>query len=86
MVRSPAHRRHALGIALLLVVTTVWGSTFAVVKNATDALHPATLILWRFLVGTVCLLPLFLWRGAAGGARPSRPARWAGRADCGWTA
>ena len=60
----PPSSRHALGLALLLIVTTIWGSTFAVVKNATNELHPATLIFWRFAIGTLCLLPLLLWRGA----------------------
>lgn len=70
--------RHALGLGLLLLVTTIWGSTFAVVKTATEDLHPATLIFWRFLVGTVCLLPLLFWRGLATGqaaAGPGRPRR-----------
>lgn len=56
--------RHALGILLLLIVTAIWGSTFAVVKGATQSLHPATLIAWRFAIGFVGLLPLLLARGA----------------------
>jgi drug/metabolite transporter (DMT)-like permease len=59
----PRSSRHALGLGLLLLVTTIWGSTFAVVKTAVTDLHPATLIFWRFAVGTLCLLPLLLWRG-----------------------
>ncbi|WP_424950354.1 DMT family transporter [Deinococcus sp.] len=73
--RPPASR-HALGLALLLLVTTVWGSTFAVVKTATDTLHPATLIFWRFALGTVCLLPLLLWRRQGSNTvQPGRPRR-----------
>lgn len=68
--RSPSSR-HALGLALLLIVTAIWGSTFAVVKTATADLHPATLIFWRFAIGTVCLLPLFLWRGGKESAAPA---------------
>lgn len=56
--------RHALGILLLLIVTAIWGSTFAVVKGATQSLHPSTLIAWRFAIGFVGLLPLLLARGA----------------------
>ena len=63
VARSPLSR-HALGLGLLLVVTAIWGSTFAVVKTAVTDLHPATLIFWRFAIGTCCLLPLLLWRGA----------------------
>jgi len=66
-----ASPRHALGLGLLLLVTLVWGSTFAVVKTATDTLHPATLIFWRFAVGTLCLLPLLLWRGGRQAPVPS---------------
>ncbi len=64
--RSPVSR-HGLGLGLLLVVTAIWGSTFAVVKTAVTDLHPATLIFWRFAIGTCCLLPLLLWRGAQKG-------------------
>ena len=64
--RSPLSR-HALGLGLLLIVTAIWGSTFAVVKTAVTDLHPATLIFWRFAIGTLCLLPLLLWHGRMGG-------------------
>ncbi|WP_407540388.1 DMT family transporter [Deinococcus radiomollis] len=68
----PRSSRHALGLVLLLLVTTVWGSTFAVVKTAVTDLHPATLIFWRFAVGTLCLLPLLLWRGEKSDSQESR--------------
>ncbi|MGY2894651.1 DMT family transporter [Deinococcus sp. UYEF24] len=73
----PRSSRHALGLGLLLLVTTIWGSTFAVVKTAATDLHPATLIFWRFAVGTLCLLPLLLWRGGQESAavQPGRPRR-----------
>ncbi len=54
----PAVSRTLFGSLLLLLVTVIWGSTFAVVKGATDALHPAVLIGWRFTLGTLALLPL----------------------------
>lgn len=66
VARSPLSR-HALGLGLLLIVTAIWGSTFAVVKTAVTDLHPATLIFWRFAIGTLCLLPLLLWHGRMGG-------------------
>ncbi|MFC4452624.1 DMT family transporter [Deinococcus sonorensis] len=60
------HSRHTLGLALLILVTAIWGSTFAVVKDATDSLAPAVLIAWRFSIGTLALLPLvLLWRRPA---------------------
>ena len=73
------HANHALGLGLLLVVTCIWGSTFAVVKDATASLHPATLIFWRFVIGAACILPLLLWRGGT----PLLCRR--SRADSGWT-
>ncbi|GGR25298.1 DMT family transporter [Deinococcus ruber] len=65
----PRHANHALGLALLLIVTCIWGSTFAVVKTATDTLQPATLIFWRFAIGTLCILPLLLWKRQDSGTR-----------------
>lgn len=45
---------------LLLCVTAIWGSTFAVVKTLGDLLAPAVLIFWRFLIAVLALLPVFL--------------------------
>ncbi len=50
--------RHALGLTLLIAVTAIWGSTFAVVKTATETLSPSALVAWRFTLGTAALLPL----------------------------
>ncbi|WP_293909352.1 DMT family transporter [Deinococcus sp.] len=60
--------RRTLGLALLILVTCIWGSTFAVVKTLGESLAPQSLIAWRFLIGTVALLPLLAWR------RPTRSA------------
>ena len=58
--------RHTLGILLLIVVTCIWGSTFAVVKTLGETLTPQVLIAWRFSIGTLATLPLLLlWREAA---------------------
>ncbi len=55
--------RHTLGILLLIVVTCIWGSTFAIVKTLGEDLAPQVLIAWRFLIGTLATLPLLLlWR------------------------
>ncbi|TSA83898.1 DMT family transporter [Deinococcus detaillensis] len=55
--------RHTLGIALLIVVTCIWGSTFAIVKTLGETLSPQVLIAWRFTIGTLATLPLLLfWR------------------------
>ncbi|WP_425146847.1 DMT family transporter [Deinococcus sp.] len=70
---SPRHANHALGLGLLLVVTCIWGSTFAVVKDAGGSLHPATLIFWRFVIGAICIVPLLLWRGGHAATAPEKP-------------
>jgi drug/metabolite transporter (DMT)-like permease len=57
------HPRRTLGLTLLILVTAIWGSTFAVVKDTTALLPPALLIAWRFTLGTLCLLPLLLRPG-----------------------
>lgn len=56
--------RHSLGILLLVLVTCIWGSTFAIVKTLGEHLAAPTLIGWRFLLGTAFTLPLLaFWRG-----------------------
>ena len=51
---------HLRGILLLLLVTAIWGSTFAVVKQLGEFLAPPALLAWRFSIGTLALLPLVL--------------------------
>ncbi|WP_216328144.1 DMT family transporter [Deinococcus aestuarii] len=48
---------HTRGILLLVLVTALWGSTFAVVKELGELLPPSVLIAWRFLIASVALLP-----------------------------
>lgn len=52
---------HLRGIALLLVVTALWGSTFAVVKVLGQELPPAALIAWRFTIGAAVLGAFAAW-------------------------
>lgn len=61
----------ARGVVLLVLVTCLWGSTFAVVKTLGETLPPAVLIAWRFLIAAAALLPLLLLRPA----RPPQPER-----------
>ncbi|AAF11939.1 DMT family transporter [Deinococcus radiodurans] len=49
---------HLRGILLLLLVTAIWGSTFAVVKELGALLAPPVLLAWRFSIGALVLLPL----------------------------
>ncbi|GAA5447627.1 DMT family transporter [Deinococcus depolymerans] len=73
----------ARGVLLLILVTCLWGSTFAVVKTLGETLPASVLIAWRFLIASVALLPLLLWRTP--GAAASAPAGSAGRSGA-WRA
>ena len=53
--------QHLRGIAALLVVTLVWGTTFPAMKDMTGYLSASWIVLARFSLASVLLLP-FLWR------------------------
>jgi len=67
--------RHALGLLLLVLVTALWGSTFAVVKELGETLPPAVLIAWRFLIATLALLPALALARRRETPAPSAPER-----------
>ena len=56
---------HLRGIAALLVVTLVWGTTFPAMKDMTDYLSASWIVLARFALASVLLLPFF-WRARLG--------------------
>lgn len=66
---------HAVGLLLLVLVTALWGSTFAVVKELGELLPPPVLIAWRFLIATLALLPALALARRAAPAPSSAPAR-----------
>ncbi|GEM49045.1 DMT family transporter [Deinococcus cellulosilyticus] len=49
---------HTVGILLLLLVTAFWGSTFSLVKDATEHMPTSSFIAWRF---SIAILPLLLF-------------------------
>ncbi|MHA4868318.1 DMT family transporter [Duganella sp. PWIR1] len=51
---------HLRGIAALLLVTLVWGTTFPAMKDMTGYLSASWIVLCRFALASVLLLP-FLW-------------------------
>ncbi|WP_189066157.1 DMT family transporter [Deinococcus seoulensis] len=69
----------ARGVVLLVLVTCLWGSTFAVVKTLGELLPPPVLIAWRFLIAAVALLPLVAWTRRNAGRAPRAPDGWRGR-------
>lgn len=52
---------HLRGIAALLLVTLVWGTTFPAMKEMTGYLSASWIVLCRFALAGALLLP-FLWR------------------------
>ena len=53
--------QHLRGIAALLVVTLVWGTTFPAMKDMTGYLSASWIVLARFALASVLLAP-FMWR------------------------
>ncbi|MBA5690208.1 DMT family transporter [Duganella sp. LX47W] len=62
---KPSAPQHLPGIAALLTVTLVWGTTFPVMKDMTAALSASMIVLVRFTLAGLLLAP-FLWRARAG--------------------
>ncbi|MYM23662.1 EamA family transporter [Duganella sp. FT135W] len=52
---------HLRGVAALLLVTLVWGTTFPAMKDMTGYLSASWIVLCRFALASALLLP-FLWR------------------------
>nr|WP_315220038.1 DMT family transporter [uncultured Duganella sp.] len=52
---------HLRGVAALLIVTLVWGTTFPAMKDMTGSLSASWIVLSRFAIASLLLLP-FLWR------------------------
>ena len=57
--------KHLRGIAALLIVTVVWGTTFPAMKDMTGTLTANWIVLARFALASVLLSP-FLWRARWG--------------------
>ncbi len=52
------------GALILVLLTLIWGSSFAVIRGAVAAFPPSLLVFLRFLVAALLLLPWALrWRG-----------------------
>ncbi|NMG20357.1 DMT family transporter [Brasilonema bromeliae] len=54
--RSP-NTLHALGIAVLLVVTLIWGTSYPLLKGAVSSLSPAAIFATRFAVAALPFTP-----------------------------
>ena len=50
-------------LGLLLLLSSIWGSSFLFIKVGVDELEPAVVVLGRVVIGAVVLLPLLAGRG-----------------------
>lgn len=48
---------HLRGLLTLILVTAIWGTTFALVKDATASLSAGSIVTWRFLIAGLLVLP-----------------------------
>ncbi len=55
-------RARSLATIGLIYCAAIWGSTFFVVRDAVDHVHPVTLVGYRFTLAALMLLPLILAR------------------------
>lgn len=62
MPASSASRARVLATIGLIYCAAIWGSTFFVVRDAVDHVHPVTLVGYRFTLAALLLLPLILAR------------------------
>jgi drug/metabolite transporter (DMT)-like permease len=53
-------------VGLLLLLSSIWGSSFLFIKLGVDELEPAVVVLGRTVVGALVLLPLLAGRGGLG--------------------
>ncbi|MBD2104546.1 DMT family transporter [Leptolyngbya sp. FACHB-261] len=57
MVRLSQKALRTQGVALLVAITVVWGTTFPLLKGAVESLSPAVLIGSRFVIAALALAP-----------------------------
>ncbi len=55
---------------LMLITAMIWGSGFVAQTSGMDHIGPFLYSGLRFAIGSLCLLPLVLWRGRGDAARP----------------
>ncbi|MFM7367245.1 MAG: EamA family transporter, partial [Sphaerospermopsis kisseleviana] len=48
---------HAWGIAVLLIVTAIWGTSYPLLKEAVSSLSPAAIFATRFIVAALPFTP-----------------------------
>nr|WP_262268256.1 EamA family transporter [Microvirga sp. HBU65207] len=63
MMTDPAKPHHAVELTLLLVLATLWASSYTFIKIGIDTIPPVTLIAARTLIAGGILVLAMRWRG-----------------------
>ena len=62
---NAVHRSRATELALLLLLATLWGASYTLIKLGVATIPPLTLIAARTLIAGLLLLMVLRWRGVA---------------------
>jgi drug/metabolite transporter (DMT)-like permease len=62
---NTVHKPRATDLALLLLLATLWGASYTLIKLGVATIPPLTLIAARTLIAAVLLLLVMHWRGLA---------------------
>src|SRR4051794_31744846 len=62
-ITSPHHSSHAVELALLVLLATLWGASYTFIKLGVATIPPITLIAARTLIAGLVLLAVMRWRG-----------------------
>jgi drug/metabolite transporter (DMT)-like permease len=65
--------RHVADLALLALLATLWGASYAFIKLGVESIPPVTFIAARTLIAALVLLGVLRWRGVV---MPTDPAVW----------
>lgn len=61
-------------VALLVLLSFLWGASFTLIEVAIDRIPPATIVFGRLVIGAALLVPFALWSGVT---FPRTLSRWA---------
>src|SRR4051812_50068287 len=62
-VTSRHHSSHAVELALLALLATLWGASYTFIRLGVATIPPITLIAARTLIAGLLLLAIMRWRG-----------------------
>jgi drug/metabolite transporter (DMT)-like permease len=63
IITNPQSSNHAIELALLALLATLWGASYMFIKFGVATIPPITLIAVRTLIAGLLLLAVMRWRG-----------------------